>query len=489
MTFFRRAWHYVTHKWMRMLLLFGILFFLTTLCLSGLAIRSGLETAQLNVRQALGGVFTLTQNMDDPDKWVEEEIPGYGTQAYYGGTPLSLNLAEKIAGAVSGIRGYNASYLSYTVPLGMNGEPLTLIEGDEEKSWLDSMIANTGDMAQTVSTYASTDSAFDSNFAGGYLKLVEGKPIQGETAHEVLMSQALAEKNGLAVGDTLTLRTSEQSAGMRGLNMDDTKVSVKIVGLFAPTAKSTATLSNWSMDNAIFTTMDVLKIARPDIGDEQYEKINFYVDDPAEVETIVDQVQHLDGVDSSDFIVSADTSAVDAVMKPLNNVDRLVTVLILLVLSGGAVVLYLVLASRIKERNRESGILLSLGFSKRSIVLQYLTEILLVALLAFPCATLAAGGVAQVAGEQLLAYATTEKQHTDQSVPGIHGDGNTIVNSSDFAPKFEEASHLTNIDLTVSWSNVCIVFGIGVVIIIGAVLLAALPVFRLQPREITAALS
>ena len=85
---------------------------------------------------------------------------------------------------------------------------------------------------------------------------------------------------------------------------------------------------------------------------------------PAKLPGIVKQVNALPDIDPTDFIVDVDTGDADAVMKPLENMDRLVSILVLLVVMVGAAVLYLVLSGRIKERTSESGILLSLGLSR-----------------------------------------------------------------------------------------------------------------------------
>ena len=116
-------------------------------------------------------------------------------------------------------------------------------------------------------------------------------------------------------------------------------MEVEIVGLFHATAKSSAMLSNWSMDNALYTTMDVVGQVRPEVLKEGYEKINFYVNDPAKLPGIVKQVNALPDIDPTDFIVDVDTGDADAVMKPLENMDRLVSILVLLVVMVGAAVL------------------------------------------------------------------------------------------------------------------------------------------------------
>ena len=142
------------------------------------------------------------------------------------------------------------------------------------------------------------------------------------------------------------------------------------------------------MDNSIFTTLEVVKTARPDMGTESYEKITFYVEDPGQLESITAQVEALPELSDGDFLVTADNSSVEAVTAPLQNMNRLVSLLILLAVVVGGIVLYLVLASRVRERMGESGILLSLGFSKGNILAQHLTEALLLAVLAFSCRSL-----------------------------------------------------------------------------------------------------
>ena len=103
MSFFHRALLYVVRKRVRSLLLLLICLGVGTLALSGSAIREATQTAQLNVRQALGGVFTLQQNTSDPDQWVTNDVESYGSAAYYGGTPLTEELAARIQEQVPGM--------------------------------------------------------------------------------------------------------------------------------------------------------------------------------------------------------------------------------------------------------------------------------------------------------------------------------------------------------------------------------------------------
>ena len=490
MSLFQRAFLYVTRKRAKTAILFLLLTVIATLVLSGAAIKGAVKTAQLNVRQALGGIFTMRQNTSDSSKWESQKVGDFGYQSFYMGKQLSVGLADMIMDKVKGIRGYNASAISYVVAANAQGKVLELLESENGDGGLGGILGSYGDFASTVTTFADTNTEFDSYFTGGYLELVEGRHITYQDKDKVMLSKVLAELNGLTIGDKLILRMSEFKASMTGKDVEKTRVEVEIVGLFHATAKSSTMLSNWSMDNALYTTMDVVGQVRPEVLKERYEKINFYVNDPAKLPEIVKQVNALPDIDPTDFVVDVDTGDADAVMKPLENMDRLVSILVLLVVMVGAAVLYLVLSGRIKERTSESGILLSLGLSRKNIVCQYLAEVVLIAVFAFAFSIFTSGIVARGAGERLIDY-TVAKQEQEGNGEGVGTivDGSTIVNSSDFAPVFERNETLTKIEVNIPISGIWILYGAGTGIIFLSVLAAGLPVMRMKPREILALMS
>ena len=490
MSFFYRAFRYITRKTGRSILLFLTLLATSTLILSGIAVKDATQTAQLNVRQALGGVFTMEQNTSDPSKWQSREVGGFGYQSWYTGEQLTETLADLVLEKVEGIRGYNASAVIYIVAADSKGKTLELIQSEDDG--LSALLSSYGDFNSTVSTYASTNTEFDSYFTGGLLELTEGRHINSKNDESaVIISEELAELNGLKVGDKLILHISEFKASMSNIDFEKTKKEVEIVGLFHATAKSSAALSNWSMDNAIYTTMNVAAHVRPDTLDEGYEKICFYVSDPAELESIAEKVKKLPDIDPSDFIIKCDSSSVDSVSKPLSNMNDLISVLIVSVLAVGAVILYLILSARVKERVHESGILLSLGFSKGNIVGQYLTEAIVIAAAAFLLSVFASGAVAKAAGDRLIEYTMSESSDSagGSDKLGTNVDGGVIVGSDDFAPKFEGNGKLTEIEVCIKPEAVAILFAAGLSVVVVSVIAAALPVLMMKPKEILSKMS
>ncbi|MFR9169724.1 MAG: hypothetical protein ACLVKI_13830 [Gordonibacter urolithinfaciens] len=76
------------------------------MALSRLAIKQAAQTAQLNVREALGGSFALKQNTDDSSKWDTVKQGTSGSKGYFRGEPITKELADRIMGSVDGIIGY-----------------------------------------------------------------------------------------------------------------------------------------------------------------------------------------------------------------------------------------------------------------------------------------------------------------------------------------------------------------------------------------------
>lgn len=488
MSLYKRAFLYITRKITKSLLLFLIILVISTLVFSGAAIKDAAKTAQLNIRQALGGMFTMEQNTSDPSRWENREVTGFGYQAWYEGTPLTEELADTVMSKVNGINGYNATATNYLVAANKSGDNLTLLESEED-SMSASAFAGFGDFGSTMSTYASTNTEFDSYFAGGYLELVEGRHVTSKDKNAVLISKDLADLNNLHVGDIIDLHMSEFKASMAGLNADDTRMDAEIVGLFHSTAKSSSALSNWSMDNSLFTTMNVVNYVRSDKPMESYERIHFHVNDPGELESIVESIRELPEIDPDEFIIKVDNSSVEAVDEPMQNMGHLITILIWLVIAVGAVILYLVLSGRIKERIHESGILLSIGLKKRNIVAQYLVEVFMIALISFTISIFTSNLIANGIGNVLLDYSNSNNtkvasDKTDNTIDGV-----TTMDSSDFQPDFQAPAKFTTIDVSISPATIVIMFAIGLLLISISVLLAALPVLRLKPREIMSKMS
>ena len=91
-----------------------------------------------------------------------------------------------------------------------------------------------------------------------------------------------------------------------------------------------------------------------------------------------------------------------AAAAPLEKSQTLITSFLLLIVLVSAVVLSLILTMWAKSRIHETGVLLSIGFGKASIIGQYLTEVLLIAAIAFGLSFFSGSLIAGRIGNSLL---------------------------------------------------------------------------------------
>ena len=79
---------------------------------------------------------------------------------------------------------------------------------------------------------------------------------------------------------------------------------------------------------------------------------------------------------------------------PFSDTGTLITTLIIVIIAVSMVLIILILSMSIRSRKRETGILLAVGIAKPAVILQYVLETLLIAVVAFPLAYLSSKQVA-----------------------------------------------------------------------------------------------
>ena len=119
-----------------------------------------------------------------------------------------------------------------------------------------------------------------------------------------------------------------------------------------------------------------------DIVDFRYINMTFFVDDPARLNEIVDNVRNSDIENIKFFDISLDDTMYKSTVDPLNSIRNLITGLMLAIVVGCAIVLLIVFTMWVKSRRQEIAIYLSMGMDKASILGQMLIEAVIVAVIA-----------------------------------------------------------------------------------------------------------
>jgi len=477
---FTRAVLYTTRKKGKSLLLFLILFVIATFSLAGLSVKEASSSAELTLRQSLGGGFKIERDTSDPSKWEAVKNADGSTSTVYRGEFLNRQMTEKVM-TVNGITGHNSTVHGYAEIKKLNRTYLSPVVFEDD---IMKMTGNSGfDHAVTIMGQSHTQ--YSSYFVSGSFKLIEGKHIRDGDDHTAMISRELAERNHLSIGDKFIVSLSESlvndPVGAKS------EVEVEIIGIFNPVQEQSSqgfTIGINAVENLIFMDIDTSTELYA-WANEGYGSAEYYVDDPRQLNHIMEQVKKIDAIDWSQFKIAANDKAYQSVSKPLTNLSSLIANLIIIILIISAATLSLILAMWIKNRIHETGILLSIGINKSKIIMQYTFEILIVAMISFGLSYFSSNMVAQSVGDALLEY-TSSKSTTEGN------EQRDIPNQfyTDTLPEMElGSSTLAEINVKVDPVNLLWLCLVGGIMIVLSVMLASIPVMQLKPKEILTKMS
>ena len=372
MTLGTRAVLHTARKWKKTLLLFCLLLFITTLVLSGLAIADAQEEQAEELRGTTGASFTVDRNLSTGG-WASDSDGTYSTQEL-----ITMDMIQKIA-SVEGITGYDAS----------NGGVPTLY--DEEGNNL-----SLSPDGFAYYAYGAYNSEFNSLFVSGRFELVEGSHITEDVTDGVILSQESVEKNGLKIGDKIT--------GIINPAYNDPEVEMELIGVFDIVADKDDAVNMydastyWGYNQYAFCSNSVMEALAVNYSDDGIESAFFYVEDAAQLDNVIKNVQRIDSINWNNFIITANDEVYQNISSALSDTNTLITTLIVIVTVVSMVLITLILSMSIRSRKRETGILLAVGIAKPAVILQYALETMLIAIVAFPLAYLSSKQVAGALG-------------------------------------------------------------------------------------------
>ncbi|WP_302307361.1 ABC transporter permease [Ruminococcus bromii] len=364
-----RAILYTVRKWKKTLLIFCLLLSITTLVLSGLAIVDAQEEQAEEVRGTTGASFTVERDISTGG-WTS----GYSTQEF-----MTDDMIKEIA-AVDGIAGYDASLITLPRFFNDKGEAFVTVENF------------------SYYCYGSYNSQYHELFLSGRFELVEGKHITDDMSNGVIISKELADRNNLKVGDTVT--------GIYYPENNTPAVDMEIVGLFDIVADKDDAVnmyddsSYYDYSNYVFCSMEAAKGLIKGWGEDGdgISEAYYYVSDAAQLDSVIKEVQGISSVNWNNYKITSNDEVYQNISSSLSDTGTLVTTLIVVITVVSVVLIILILSMSVRSRKREMGILLAVGIAKPSVILQYILETALIAVVAFPLAYLSSRQVAGAIG-------------------------------------------------------------------------------------------
>lgn len=314
-------------------------------------------------------------------------------------------------------------------------------------------------------------SALAVDFSEGLISLKEGRHITRTDTGCILISSEVAAENNLSVGAKVVLESAELGTAY-GKYVDSwprsrEKTEVTVVGIYEVVLSDDRRLPTAEKrENRIFASLDVLTELKESEPSVYTGEVGFYLNDPAVLEESVQKVRKLESMDWEKHFIRTNDLQYSKVSGSLLSLENFLGLLFICVSVVSAAILALLLMLRNKGRMAEAGILLAVGIPKRGVVMQFLLEVLPVAIIAFALSYAVSFGISDCLGKHLFADMPHDLLNASFLKTGL---GSPIVPDDYISIRIE---------------NVLILCGCQFVAIVGSVLLSSLPVWRLKPREI-----
>lgn len=458
----KRAFLYTMRKKTKTLILFLVLVTISTFILTGLSIYKAADDSALSLRQSVGGSIRLELDENNRKNWQYQQAAG-GILVDYVGAPITDEDIQKIM-SIDGIKAYNG--------LG-DGSVFA-----KDFSFISGFSFGAGsDYSRLPSV---TDSEYFNFFTRKAFQLVEGRHIKEGDDHVVLISTAIAEKNALKLGDTITVQCCYDS----GIYPD---VTLTIIGIYAYEADNEFNTTSTDKRNRLIIDHKAMQeIMQRDVI--QYDNgVDFYVDDPREMEKIASQIKALD-LDWDSFTLTMDNSAYEAVASPLTAMQNLIIWLIVGCVAVSVGILVLILSMWIKQRRHETGILLSVGISKSRILLQYTVEVLMIAVVAFGLSFFTSAFISQGVSDLIFHQVSESQPLPEIELPD---DGTEYLDiTGQYIPyDTSNVETLESVQVTVSPDYLLYIYIFGTLLIAFSVSAASISVIQMKPKKILSQMS
>lgn len=241
----------------------------------------------------------------------------------------------------------------------------------------------------------SSDSAM-TDFVSGTSKITSGQVFDENTDEaQCIISEELAEYNSLEVGDTITVTNP---------NDESESYELTVVGIYSNSQSGVQNGGNMGFStssdpaNQILMSYTALKAITDesaenattttnDFGLEQSSALNANISGTYVFESVEDyeafesEAREL-GL-SEDYIISSrDLESYEQSLTPLETLSKIAGYFLIVILAIGAIIIVVLNVLSDRERKYEIGVLTAVGMKKKNVALQFVSEILIVTLMA-----------------------------------------------------------------------------------------------------------
>lgn len=352
MKFYQLAFRYLCRKKSKTFILLLVLLFINSMILGSYMILHATEDSRITMQEKMGTKAVL--EVKGSDRFITENEVG--------------EIRD-----MDGVISVNRMADSAVYPVNFN--PITNSDSEEENNW-----------KVTLLSYDELER--DSAFSDLRYRLMKGDMITEGSGKGAVINFALADANGLEIGDEMEVGTETGSV-----------INVKIIGVFVAGSErnqmDTLPAVN-RIENQIFIDNESYTGLFDNAG---YRKIAVYTKKPDQIDVLVQELK--DFLGSRVEITTADI-LYRQLEVPLNRIVRVMKLMLVFTLAAGVTITSILLCMWMRSRKREIAVFISMGKRKTDILMQVFMETAAVFCLSVFGACVIGSGMAGIMKELLM---------------------------------------------------------------------------------------
>lgn len=445
MNFFKRGVLYLKRKRSKTIILAALSAVIAFLLLVSTAIWNSTDKEMQNLRNTMGGYFKIEANTAQGyTDYVNDDLVKY----------VMKN---------DEMKAFSGTDILYALVNDIVLEPGRFTSEGDEKAGLARVIG-------------ATASEYNEYFTLKSLVLKEGEHLQADDSDKALISENIADINGLSVGDTISIRNYTEQK-------DEKKdYTLEIAGIYSiqrtQNEKTVSTAECDLVENFIFVNTDcirdMLRELKGTVTNNYAYGVTFYVNDPKQLDSIVEKFAADLNEYGERYVFSKNNKIYEESASTLERLNGIMLSMMLTFFVIGSVILSLVLILMMRDRIHEIGILVSMGLRKTEIISQHMFENTVIALGAFCIAWILVNASMTAIEKPLNNVVQSQTIYEERQVSGTE---------SDIEP--EEI----DISVKIGLPEFAEILGLELLIVVISTGVSSVFIIRLKPRDILSLMS
>lgn len=307
-------------------------------------------------------------------------------------------------------------------------------------------------------------------FVNGTYKITEGEMISDFENLECVISSELATLNEITVGSTITLKNPNTEATydfvVKGIYKDNSD------------ANDSANMYSTSANKIITGSKVIEKLVGEDSTLVTNITPSFIMKDGESIEKFTEELK---GKGLNDYYtVNTNLEELKNATKSIENVKTFATTFLIITLIIASVVLFVINMINIRERKYEIGVFRTIGVSKFKLTIQFILELLIVAIIMLCIGAVCGTFLARPVGNMLLQNEIETSESEKEEISNNFGKGHMEMNYSGMA----QIQPIDTIEAVVDFKVIAELLGIGVLLTLISSLASMISIQRFSPLTI-----